>query len=84
MSTTKAYPGFEGQQKAMRSLEADLGAAGFNPHYFIHKFGIDCDYFSDWLRGDIGDFAELVVLYLPQHVRTAITTDVTHLRSICH
>ena len=58
-------------QNQMNSITAHLERTGFDPSYFALKFGIDAEYYKDFLQS-AADFAELVVLYLDKAVRGKI------------
>lgn len=68
MSTWKRI---KAAQSQMNSIAAHLERTGFDPGYFALKFGIDTEYYKDWLQ-TTSDFAELVVLYLDKTVRGKI------------
>jgi hypothetical protein len=80
--STSSYKGFKGLQKEIASLSTSLLKIGFSSSYFSTKFNIDAEFYKDWLSGDVADFAELTVLYLPPETRTAIVTDVRDLSAL--
>lgn len=61
----------EAAQFQMNSITTHLERTGFDPGYFALKFGIDTEYYKDFLQS-AADFAELVVLYLDKTVRGKI------------
>lgn len=74
------FRGFKPLQTQIAELVGLLKQIGFNPEYFCQKFGIDREYYADWLTsGDVADFAELAILYLPEEKRIAIKEDLMDL-----
>jgi hypothetical protein len=75
------YKGFKALQRQINELTAALKSVGFSPAYFINKFGIDSEAFGLWLA-DLKDFAELVILYLPENIKKAIVDDINDLSTL--
>ena len=77
------FPSFKSLQMRIDSLTKAVEKLGFSVNYFIQKFEVDADYYRYWLTGDLRDFAEFVILYLPEQVKAAIEKDAAELAQIC-
>jgi hypothetical protein len=83
-SAAAALSSFVRVQKEISALARIFKGVGMNATYLRNKFGIDAEYFADWLREDESGLAELVVLFLPETTRAAILSDVSNLSGLCH
>lgn len=51
--------------------------------YLCNKFGIDAEYYKEWLTSnDVADIAELVVLYLSENLRKLIIADLVAVSAV--
>lgn len=59
------------------------GAASQIGSYLCNKFGVDAEYYREWLTSnDVSDIAELVVLYLSENLRKLIIADLVAVSAV--
>jgi hypothetical protein len=69
------------QQKEMAALTLTMRQLKILPSYLVHKHGIDAEFYREWVTGNPGDLAELIVCYHP-HLKERILEDLDELLKV--
>jgi hypothetical protein len=71
------------QQEEMAALTVTMRQLNILPSYFVHEHGIDIELYQEWLTGNPGDLAELIVCY-HSHLKERILSDLHELLKVTH